>query len=127
MNEICGYLKRRYYYLANIANTLGVSVLNIDIRSKRQFQLQVCTLVMIMSCDMVEKSALKLLNTCNYLRATAGNNVASEELSRLSDFIEELSPEFTAAGFFRINRRLIPAFLSSLTSYIIILIQFKMA
>ncbi|KAG5899315.1 hypothetical protein JTB14_029268 [Gonioctena quinquepunctata] len=119
-----------FFDILNICNLVMINRIYVDVgciaRVTYSLMYLMCTLIMIMSCDMVENSAVKLLNTCNYLRATTGNNLESEELHHLSEFIEELSPKFTAAGFFRVNRKLIPAFLSSLTSYIIILIQFKM-
>ncbi|XP_074030889.1 uncharacterized protein [Leptinotarsa decemlineata] len=80
---------------------------------------------MIMSYDKVEKSALKLLETCRYLQATAENDLIANELLGLSNCIQNLLPKFSAAGFFDVNQRLIPGFLSAVTAYVIILIQFR--
>ncbi|KAG5886041.1 hypothetical protein JTB14_000020 [Gonioctena quinquepunctata] len=90
------------------------------------FLFQILTLLITMSCDRVEKSATKLLETSYYLQSKAEDRFVQEELIQLSRFLKQLSPKFEASGFFRINQRLIPAFLSVLSTYIIIIIQFKM-
>nr|ALR72587.1 putative gustatory receptor GR10 [Colaphellus bowringi] len=79
-----------------------------------------------MSCDRVEKSAQKLLATSHCLQASVQDDNIRTELFHLWEFIEELLPKFSASGFFRINQHIIPAFLSAMTSYIIIIIQFEM-
>ncbi|CAH1160195.1 unnamed protein product [Phaedon cochleariae] len=84
------------------------------------------TVVAIMSCDKLEKSGLKVLETCHYLQTTVEDDFARKELANLADFIKALLPTISAAGFFKINQRLLPAFLSALTSYVIIIIQFEM-
>ncbi|KAG5899307.1 hypothetical protein JTB14_029260 [Gonioctena quinquepunctata] len=85
----------------------------------------VYTLIIILSCDRVEKSAKKLLVTSYRLQVKDGVDNITKECIDLSKVIKNLSPEFTTLGLFRINQRLIPAFLSSMASYVIVLLQFN--
>ncbi|KAG5899308.1 hypothetical protein JTB14_029261 [Gonioctena quinquepunctata] len=84
----------------------------------------VYTLIMIISCDRVEKCAKKLLKTSYRLQMNTENDRIIKDLRYLSKVIGNLSPEFTALGFFRFNQQLIPAFLSTMAGYVIILMQF---
>ncbi|KAG5899310.1 hypothetical protein JTB14_029263 [Gonioctena quinquepunctata] len=80
---------------------------------------------MIISCDTVEKSAKRLLKTSYLLQVNIEDDNIMEELISLSKVIGDLSPQFTALGLFRFNQQLIPAFFSTMTSYVIILLQFN--
>ncbi|XP_028128693.1 uncharacterized protein LOC114324962 isoform X2 [Diabrotica virgifera virgifera] len=81
----------------------------------------VFSLAIILSCDKVEKTSKELINTCTYIYASKG----SEDALMLLNLAKELRPKFTAAGFFEINQRLLPTFLSNLSTYLIIILQFK--
>ncbi|XP_028128691.1 gustatory receptor 68a-like isoform X1 [Diabrotica virgifera virgifera] len=83
--------------------------------------LLVFSLAIILSCDKVEKTSKELINTCTYIYASKG----SEDALMLLNLAKELRPKFTAAGFFEINQRLLPTFLSNLSTYLIIILQFK--
>uniref|UniRef100_A0A6P7G0M7 Gustatory receptor 28b isoform X1 n=1 Tax=Diabrotica virgifera virgifera TaxID=50390 RepID=A0A6P7G0M7_DIAVI len=85
----------------------------------------ILTVISVMSCDKAEKVAFKLAKLCNSLQADFQDPILEEELRGLSTFIIELRPKFTMYGFFYINQQMIPVFISALTTYLIILIQFK--
>lgn len=78
-----------------------------------------------MSCDKAEKGAIRLAKLCNMLQADLKDPILVDELKNLSNFIKELRPRFTVYGFFTINQQTIPVFISAVTTYVIILIQFK--
>lgn len=89
------------------------------------FVFQIATASMIQECDKVEKCFSKILVTCNYLQTQIVDPKLRQELIILSNFIKDLFPKFTAAGFFQLNKGLFSSLLSALVSYLIILIQFK--
>lgn len=76
---------------------------------------------MIYSFDVVEKSADNLITTCKYMQTINDDDI----IIVLKNFAQQLRPNFTAAGFFSINQRLIPDFLSTVSTYVIIIVQFK--
>ncbi|XP_050504649.1 gustatory receptor 68a-like [Diabrotica virgifera virgifera] len=78
-----------------------------------------------MSCDNAEKGAIRLAKLCSIMQADVKDPILIEELNELSKFIIELRPKFTVYGFFDVNQQTIPVFISALTTYLIILIQFK--
>ncbi|XP_050516305.1 uncharacterized protein LOC126891165 [Diabrotica virgifera virgifera] len=76
-----------------------------------------------MSYDRVEKKAEQLIQTCIYIQATTGD----ENALVIANLAKELTPKFSAAGFFDINQQLLPTFFSNLSTYLIIILQFKMS
>uniref|UniRef100_A0A6P7F1E2 Gustatory receptor n=1 Tax=Diabrotica virgifera virgifera TaxID=50390 RepID=A0A6P7F1E2_DIAVI len=98
-----------WHFLPNLGNLL------------ENVSLWVFSLAIILSCDKVEKTSKELINTCTYIYASKG----SEDALMLLNLAKELRPKFTAAGFFEINQRLLPTFLSNLSTYLIIILQFK--
>lgn len=82
---------------------------------------QVFAIVVILSCDRVEKRADDLIRTCVYIQAETGD----ENARILANLAKDLRPKFSAAGFFEINQRILPTFFSNLSTYLIIILQFK--
>lgn len=78
-----------------------------------------------MKCDKIEKHYSNLISYCQLIEAQVDDFAVSSEAGNLREYIKNLSPRMTAAGFFQINRRILSAFLSTLASYIIIIIQFR--
>uniref|UniRef100_A0A6P7FAJ5 Gustatory receptor 68a-like isoform X3 n=2 Tax=Diabrotica virgifera virgifera TaxID=50390 RepID=A0A6P7FAJ5_DIAVI len=85
----------------------------------------ILTIVTALSCDKAEKGAIRLAKLCSTLQSDIQDSILIEELNGLSEFIMELRPKFTVYGFFNVNQQTIPVFISALTTYLIILIQFK--
>uniref|UniRef100_A0A6P7GIQ0 Gustatory receptor n=1 Tax=Diabrotica virgifera virgifera TaxID=50390 RepID=A0A6P7GIQ0_DIAVI len=83
----------------------------------------VFSIIVIMSCEKVEKKAAEFIQTCVYIHATTGD----EHAATLVNLAKELRPKFSAAGFFDINQRLLPIFFSNLSTYLIIILQFKIS
>ncbi|XP_050505929.1 uncharacterized protein LOC126884126 [Diabrotica virgifera virgifera] len=83
----------------------------------------VLSIIVIMSCDQVEKKSTEFIQTCIYIQATTGD----EQAATLANLANQLRPKFSAAGFFDINQRLLPVFFSNLSTYLIIILQFKIS
>ncbi|XP_057665862.1 uncharacterized protein LOC130899724 isoform X2 [Diorhabda carinulata] len=81
------------------------------------------SVIVILSCDRVEKKAEELIKTCIYIQASTGD----ENALALANLVKELRPKFSAAGFFDINQRILPSFFSNLSTYLIIILQFKLS
>ncbi|XP_056634271.1 uncharacterized protein LOC130443559 isoform X3 [Diorhabda sublineata] len=81
------------------------------------------SVIVILSCDRVEKKAEELIKTCIYIQASTGD----ENALALANLAKELRPKFSAAGFFDINQRILPSFFSNLSTYLIIILQFKLS
>ncbi|XP_072377244.1 uncharacterized protein [Diabrotica undecimpunctata] len=81
--------------------------------------------IIIFSCDFTKNEAQKILINCSSLHKTM---LLPEEVLALNSFENKVYtnlPKFTAAGFFEITRNTLLQFISSLTSYLIILIQLR--
>ncbi|CAG9830738.1 unnamed protein product [Diabrotica balteata] len=79
----------------------------------------------IISCENVEKAGEKLGTLCKILQSEVQEPRLKEQLIDMSTLIAALPLSFSISGFFKINKRLIPSLISGITSYLIILIQFK--
>uniref|UniRef100_A0A6P7F8A7 Gustatory receptor 98c isoform X2 n=1 Tax=Diabrotica virgifera virgifera TaxID=50390 RepID=A0A6P7F8A7_DIAVI len=79
----------------------------------------------IISCEHVEQAGKKLERMCVILQTEIKDQRLKEQLREIAKFVHGLPLKFSLAGFFDINKRLIPSLLNGLTSYMIILIQFK--
>uniref|UniRef100_A0A6P7F898 Gustatory receptor 68a-like n=1 Tax=Diabrotica virgifera virgifera TaxID=50390 RepID=A0A6P7F898_DIAVI len=87
---------------------------------------QMCFVVRcIISCENVEKAGEKLGTLCKILQSEVQEPRLKEQLIDMSTLIAALPLSFSISGFFKINKRLIPSLISGITSYLIILIQFK--
>ncbi|XP_057665863.1 uncharacterized protein LOC130899724 isoform X3 [Diorhabda carinulata] len=109
-----------HYYINSFEHrrldiNIGSTVLNI--------LLVMFSVIVILSCDRVEKKAEELIKTCIYIQASTGD----ENALALANLVKELRPKFSAAGFFDINQRILPSFFSNLSTYLIIILQFKLS
>uniref|UniRef100_A0A6P7F4W2 Gustatory and odorant receptor 22-like n=1 Tax=Diabrotica virgifera virgifera TaxID=50390 RepID=A0A6P7F4W2_DIAVI len=88
--------------------------------------IQLCFVVRcIISCENVERMGEKLGIYCKILHTEVRDPHLKEQLMDLSTLISGLPLSFSISGYFKINRGLIPSLISGITSYMIILIQFK--
>uniref|UniRef100_A0A6P7H0N5 Gustatory receptor for bitter taste 66a-like n=1 Tax=Diabrotica virgifera virgifera TaxID=50390 RepID=A0A6P7H0N5_DIAVI len=90
------------------------------------FKLQVYIFYIAFSSDKVSRAAENLITTCYLLHPNAEDQVLTEELTSLSRFMQDLFPEMSVAGWFTLNKSFVLVLISSLTSYIIIIIQFEL-
>ncbi|CAG9856444.1 unnamed protein product [Phyllotreta striolata] len=84
-------------------------------------ELAIVVVIMIFSCDKVENQGEDLIRTCVYIQAKMGD----ENAMTLIKLLKELKPKFSAAGFFDVNQKIIPTIFSNLSTYLIIILQFK--
>lgn len=78
-----------------------------------------------MSCSALEKAAGEVVMTCTLLQQNASNSKLCKELFYLGQYMKQLSPSITAAGFFKINQSLLATLISTLATYLIICLQFN--
>lgn len=78
-----------------------------------------------MSCTALEKAANNVVLTCFILQQNAYNSKISKELFYLGQYMKQLSPSISAAGFFKINQSLLSTLISTLATYLIICLQFN--
>uniref|UniRef100_A0A6P7GRN1 Gustatory receptor n=1 Tax=Diabrotica virgifera virgifera TaxID=50390 RepID=A0A6P7GRN1_DIAVI len=83
--------------------------------------LSIFSTIIIFSCDRVGKRSEDFIGLCRYLEAAKGDVVAGS----LANTAKGLKPRFTAAGFFNINQGVLTTFLCNLSTYLIIILQFK--
>uniref|UniRef100_A0A6P7FAR5 Uncharacterized protein LOC114328342 isoform X1 n=1 Tax=Diabrotica virgifera virgifera TaxID=50390 RepID=A0A6P7FAR5_DIAVI len=81
----------------------------------------VILILIINSCDRVEKKANELLEACIYVAGETKDATAQD----MVNFIKYLIPKFSCAGFFGINQMVLSTFLSTTSTYIIIILQFR--
>lgn len=84
---------------------------------------QIFSVIIVMSCDAVEKSVEKFITTC-YILPTARSPLRAE-LHNLANYAEKLRPTFSAAGFYQMNQMTLTRILTVVTTYTIISIQFN--
>ncbi|CAG9829251.1 unnamed protein product [Diabrotica balteata] len=88
---------------------------------KKLYEIKAVLIIIINSCDRVEKKANELLEACIYVAGSTKHTTASD----MVNFIKFLLPKFTCAGFFGINQMVLSNFLSTTATYIIIILQFR--
>ncbi|CAG9863810.1 unnamed protein product [Phyllotreta striolata] len=79
----------------------------------------------IISCENVENAGAKLGVLCRILYTEVQDPRLKEQLNDLANLIAALPLSFSVSGFFKLNKQLIPSLISGITSYLIIMIQFK--
>ncbi|CAG9860957.1 unnamed protein product [Phyllotreta striolata] len=87
--------------------------------------LQVLTIIIAIAGDIIESSGYKMIKLLNLLQLSIEDKVLKQQLSEFASLVTELRPSLSVAGFFAVNRKLLPMLLSSFSAYIIILIQLK--
>ncbi|CAH1108129.1 unnamed protein product [Psylliodes chrysocephalus] len=78
-------------------------------------------------CDKIEKNSAEFVVTCHLLQQGMPKSIVRDELLYLANYAEKISPKCSAAGFFIINRFILGALFSSVTTYLIICIQFNIS
>ncbi|XP_018567270.1 gustatory receptor 68a-like [Anoplophora glabripennis] len=86
----------------------------------------VSTVVIVMSCDGVEQSGKQIGKICFLHQEPLDKSSLKEELVLFTKITKELAPTFSAAGFFTINQSVLPTLFSTVSTYLIIIIQFNM-
>nr|WKF45111.1 gustatory receptor 3 [Podabrus annulatus] len=83
----------------------------------------------VVKCTEAEETGRKIgdvcLNALTNLPYSSENERIKEELNFLNCLVNQKSPTFSAAGFFSINYTLLLSIIGSITSYVIVLIQFN--
>lgn len=97
--------------------------------NKIYFIFQICAILIIAPCEEATKEAqktsyisYKLLNDMPVCNKQQGMR---DDLTLLAQQSYYHSPTFNAAGFYQINHTLLSCILASVTSYLIVLIQFN--
>lgn len=89
------------------------------------FLFQAFSTSIIVGCNRIEMKHAKLLSTCHHLHVKIRNDFIRNDLQSVTDYIKDLPPVITAAGFFQVNLKLFSSFFSILITYMIIIIQFS--
>ncbi|CAG9857236.1 unnamed protein product [Phyllotreta striolata] len=84
-------------------------------------------LLVMSKCDRIQKHNDNFVLNCYYLQEGMPNSRIREELMHLAQYSEKLAPKFSAVGFFVVNRLIIGAMFSSITTYLIVCIQFNLS
>lgn len=79
----------------------------------------------IISCENVVNAGVKLQTMCRILQTEVQEPRSKENLNDLANLVEALPMSFSISGFFNMNKQLIPSLISGITSYLIVMIQFK--
>uniref|UniRef100_A0A6P7G305 Uncharacterized protein LOC114335368 n=1 Tax=Diabrotica virgifera virgifera TaxID=50390 RepID=A0A6P7G305_DIAVI len=79
----------------------------------------------IISCANVENAGKKLGSLCKVLQAKEEDPVNKNKITELAQLIETLPLTFSISGYFTLTRSLVPSLVTGITSYLIIMIQFK--
>jgi hypothetical protein len=85
--------------------------------------------VLIVKCDLVLMEAEKILALSYKLRKNFGeaSSEVKEELFEFSNTIVDNFPMFSAARFFEIKRSIILSVLGTVTTFLVIMIQFRLS
>lgn len=81
-------------------------------------------LILVRSCDILEKSGDEVIHTCYMLLENIDESI-SIELLLLVKYLKATSPKISASGLFYINRKLLSSFFTVTTTYIIIILEFR--
>nr|ALR72586.1 putative gustatory receptor GR9 [Colaphellus bowringi] len=78
-----------------------------------------------MSCDGVERCADRIVTTCYMNLDILEKSPIREEILSFTEYVEQLTPVFSAVGFFQVNQKVLSSLFSAVISYFIIIIQFN--
>jgi gustatory receptor len=76
-------------------------------------------------CDRIVKEYDTLVDLAWRLKTSPTASRKKQEFETFTDFIECNRPEFTAAGFFPINRSTLFQILDASITFILVMLQFK--
>ncbi|KAG5886689.1 hypothetical protein JTB14_007091 [Gonioctena quinquepunctata] len=85
------------------------------------------TIITVMSCDGVEKTARRLVTTCYLCPDILEKTPVNDEIIAFAEVAEQLAPRFSAAGFFHVNQKVLSTLFQATITYFIIIIQFNQA
>lgn len=88
---------------------------------------QIFSIRIINGCDKIEKKYTDLLFECSHWRVEIKDESLRNELQSVENYIRNLPPVFSAAGFFQLNQGLYSSICSALVTYFIVIIQFSQA
>lgn len=83
--------------------------------------------MIIIYCDVVEKSAKRTIKICNRFCEKGIKNNITKNVLLMARYLEKMEPSFTAADLITINRRTFIILFSALTMYMIIIMQFNLS
>jgi gustatory receptor len=99
-------------------------VLNVQSYLYSTVDLQVGNVTILLFCDSVVKEREKIL-TASYRLQTRATRDDQEQLWKFIAVIKDNVPEFSAAGFFSLNKSMILQILDSLITMLIVMIQLR--
>ncbi|XP_018566102.1 gustatory receptor 68a-like [Anoplophora glabripennis] len=83
--------------------------------------------LLTMACESVEKSGRSVVKNCYNLHGTEEDYQIKEQILLLVTYLKRWSPTFSAAGFFNVNQRTLPALVSAIVSYLVLVEQFDLS
>lgn len=81
----------------------------------------------IMACESVERSAKEIISTAYSIHEDTEDYQLKDQLLLLVKCMRQWRPAFSAGGFFNVNQKTLPALLSAIVTYLVIVIQFYLA
>uniref|UniRef100_A0A6P7GM63 Uncharacterized protein LOC114338463 n=1 Tax=Diabrotica virgifera virgifera TaxID=50390 RepID=A0A6P7GM63_DIAVI len=83
--------------------------------------------MLVHQCHSVETKSQDLVTECYLLQDVVVDMKQRDELLFLASYAKNTQPKCSAAGFFYVNKLILGSFFSTLTTYLIICIQFRTA
>lgn len=81
-------------------------------------------MALIISCDYAANEANNVIKVCYKVQENL-NSARKEEVFNFLALIDANKPCYTAAGYFELDRSILFTFLSTATTYFIIVVQFN--
>ncbi|XP_044255389.1 uncharacterized protein LOC123005621 [Tribolium madens] len=121
--QILNYIDHIIYYTEDQSSQVQVVLLSIAIVT----WIFLGALVLILLCSFVEQEAEEIVRISYDIRLRlAGNlNLQCYKMQEFTNFLIKNLPKFTAANFFYIERSTILSILGTVSTFLIILIQFR--
>lgn len=81
----------------------------------------------VLNCDKLEETGQDIVRTCYVLQEydDVEQSIRRKELVLLSKFFRKLAPKISACGYFSVNKNVLSGLFSAVTSYAIIITQFR--
>lgn len=80
--------------------------------------------MIIIKCDKIEEQHNNVIKSSYYLQTEITDKIVREELENLFSWMKNYPPKLTAGGFLRLNRGILSTFVSTLVTYLIVIVQF---
>lgn len=88
------------------------------------FFFQIFSTIIISGCCKVHQKYSELLTECFHLHINIIKDSVRNDLQLVENYVRNMPPIFTAAGFFQLNQGLYSSFCSAAVTYLIVIIQF---